>query len=439
MLSMQIRRAFKQSLTFHLLNILFADRKKIALTSTLLGSRFQKIYYPYVTEFCLFFSIILFWYKGFLAVYLPFLASLPLPSALIIIALLFADKQKIRLGKVHLWLLLFVFISSLSGLLAVIRGMEWGLIFSGWLLFVQFFVALIAAQALKETFKESFIKIMFFVVAILALVGFYQYLAGVQTPPTWVMYHERELISTRSFAFFGSPNILGVLLGMFLFSGLFLYKKNLNKIYLLILTLMVLVIGFTFSRSAWLGVAGAFIFLAIVFKKRLLLFSPLLLMTLFIETIRERLSVLFSFNYLTDAVLDGRLWAMINGLYIFNKYPLLGTGPGTYGGSLALLWASPVYLEGIHNGYTALYFTDNQFLQMLVQFGILGLIVFLGFVVAVIWSLILQFRLKKDIMGVSAAAGFVSFLVAGFFANVLEFGALSIPMAVMLGVNLNEE
>ena len=129
---------------------------------------------------------------------------------------------------------------------------------------------------------------------------------------------------------------------------------------------------------------------------------------------------------------------MINGLFIFKKYPFIGTGPGSYGGKLALNYTSPVYLEGIQNGYTALYYTDNQYLEILIQGGLLGIFSFGGFVISALVSLVHKYKGNKDLMTLTGLAVFICFLTSGLFANVLEFGAIAVPMAIILGAELGE-
>ena len=106
--------------------------------------------------------------------------------------------------------------------------------------------------------------------------------------------------------------------------------------------------------------------------------------------------------------------------------------PGSWHGT-----RSPAYLDGMQRGYTALYFTDNQFLEIIVQIGIFGLLSFFGFVVSAYLYLIEKAQ-KKDIMALAAGGVFTAFLVAGIFANVLEFGAIALPTGIILGVAFSD-
>lgn len=269
-----------------------------------------------------------------------------------------------------------------------------------------------------------------------SLVSIYQFLSNTQTSRLWLSPGEQHL--TRVFAFFGSPNVLGILMAMITILGLGSFLKTKKYYYLIPASLSLMATGFTFSRSAWLGLALALVFTIVVYNYKHLIYFPLILLVFLIPQARGRVSISLSANYLLDSSLDGRVWAVINGLYIFKKHPLMGTGAGSYGGNLATNYASPVYLEGVQNGYTAIYYTDNQFLEILVQGGILGILSFFGFIISVFATLAKKYRKNKNILTLMTFATFVCFLTGGLFANVLEFGAVMVLMAVILGLELGE-
>jgi O-antigen ligase len=199
-----------------------------------------------------------------------------------------------------------------------------------------------------------------------------------------------------------------------------------------------MVIFFTFSRSAWLGLFIGLLVIFVVFKKKLICAAPLVFLLLLNDKIKTRLTVIFTGTYWFSSSLDGRLWAINNGLYLFEKYPLFGTGPGTYGGKLALNYASPIYLEGIQNGYVPLYFTDNQWLQLLIQSGFFCTVIFVLFILAMFYYLLVRYNKTKNVLNLGILGAFVSFLVAGVFGNVLEFGAIAVPMGIILGAAFDE-
>lgn len=431
---MQIRELFLHSYSYKVLSSLFSDKASYLVTESLAGKVAGKAYIPYATEICLLLSVVLFWYEGFFSLYIPFLSKGYIASALLLAALVFSKKERLVFKKSHLWLLGFLTVSLVSALLAAGRGIDGKLLISGWMLFAQFGFALFAAQSLE---KINLYKLLVWLSVPLSAVGLYQFFFRVETPSVWLSSFERD-IDTRAFAFFGSPNVLGILLAIVSIVAIGLYIESRNKRYLVLTALSILTVLFTFSRSAWFGLIAGLFLMILVYKPKLTALSPLVLLVFLFSQARNRIAIVFSDRYIVDSSLDGRVWSFINGMHIFKKYPLLGTGSGSYGGVLAANSSSPVYLESMQKGYAALYFTDNQHLEILVQTGILGFIVFFGFLISVFWMIVNKFKEKKDIMVLASGASLVCFVVSGVFANVLEFGAVAVPMGAVLGYSIRD-
>lgn len=432
---MQIANYFNNSFTKKVLDFLFADKKEMNFTDSWLGKVLAKISWPKFSYLCLFLAVSILWFKGYLVTYLPFLSSKWLTISPLALAFIFTDKKPLKIFKAHLWYLGFLLVSAFSTLLALFNGSYLFLLLAGWLIFAQFFLGLLAGEGLKS--KITFLKSLIFLSLPLSLIGIYQFLVHVKTPNEWIS--NTESIQTRAFAFFGSPNVFAYVLGIMAILSLTIFLKENKKMYLFSCALNLISLGLTFSRSAWLGAFLAFTFLLFFYKREILYLIPGFgSVSLLIPAVRSRIAATFSQNYLWDSFLDGRLWALSNGIYLFKKHFLLGTGPGSYGGELVIRSASPVYLEGIQNGYTALYLTDNQYLEILVQTGVLGILSFLGFFVAIFSLLMGKFKKKKDIIFLGAMASLLFFLIVSLFANALEFGAVSIPLAMILGATINE-
>jgi O-antigen ligase len=376
-------------------------------------------------------SVTLFFYEGFFVRFSPLITNSIIPLILLLIAFLFLDKEKIVVSKSILWYLLFLVTTLVSGVFAL-KQIEPELLIKGCILFAQFLLVILIGSALGE----KILKYIVYISTPLSLTAVYQFIARVETPRTWLAPGEEIL--TRSFAFFGSPNVLGILASVLVFVSFGLFLKYKKKQYLAFVALNTLVVLVTYSRTAWLSLLMGFAFLVVVLKPKLFLFSPAVLLVFFVPQIRNRLLLATSQSYLYDSWLDGRVWSLLNGIHIFKKYPLFGTGPGTYGGQLALNHASPIYLESMQGGYTALYFTDNQYIELLVQTGLVGILLFLGFLVSLFSELIFKFKKNKDIIGLTAGASLVVFMVSGLFANVLEFGAVAIPVGLIVGAGISE-
>lgn len=424
---MRIKELYKNSYTAKIINFLFKNDLTINFTETTTGKLLSKIKVPYAAEVAIILSVFYLWYEGLFVRYLPFLGNKYFLPTILIVGFLLADKSELKIKKYHLYYLLFVLAGAASSVfVASLTKKE--ILFVGLYLYLQFGLFLLLGETLKK--KLFVLKSLLFMGLPLTLVAFYQVVTKVETR---LWFSAFESGTTRAFAFFGSPNVLGLVAATLALLSFSFFLKEKKKLYLIPAGIYVATMLLTFSRTAWLAFfAGILVVSFYSFKK---VFWPMMvsvpLTGVIIPQIRDRFIALFNPSYTFDSYLDGRIWAMINGWFLLKKKPILGWGPGSYGGETALVNASPVYLGGIQNGYTALYFTDNQFLQILVQTGMVGAITFLTFIVAFI-----VYRIsvtKKDALSVVGLAAFVAFLVGGLFANVLEFGAVSALAAVVMG------
>lgn len=303
-------------------------------------------------------------------------------------------------------------------------------ILMGFVLFSQLFLAILVGQSLKA---ESLNRALLGISIPAILLSIYQFFILKTDNSLWVSAYESG--NVRASAFFGSPNVLGILMAFISFLSIGMFLRTRSKIYIIAGALSFFSMTISLSRAAWLGFLVAAIVMIMLNNVKLLYLGLLMPLALFSSVIRQRVIVLFNPSFLFDSSLDGRIWSLMNGLYLAKKYPF-GTGLGSYGGELALKSASPVYLQGIQNGYTALYFADNQYVELLVQGGFFGLILFIGFLVSVICALLK--KAKENGLALAALGAFITFAVSGMFANVLEFSAIAVPLGLIIGSNLND-
>jgi O-antigen ligase len=315
--------------------------------------------------------------------------------------------------------------------LAAINGLEFGMIMTGILLFSQFILAFITASTYKS--KITFINIILILSLPILIVGVFQGIWGEATSKLWVSGAE-NLINSRAYGFFGSPNILGSLSMITIIASLFSFLEKKKWYYLVYLLLALIALILTFSRSAWLGLSIGLVVALLIKNWKLIIFAPFSLILLIIPSIRQRLFVATSQIYLVDATLDGRVWSFNNAIEIFKTAPLIGTGPGSYGGQTAIYYNSPIYLQGMQNGYIALPYTDNQWLQVLVQTGIIGFLSVAGFFISHIINNLRQYRKTGDYISLGIIAATIAIFVNGLFANIWEFGAIAVLSGAYLGL-----
>lgn len=351
---------------------------------------------------------------------------------LVVLALLLLNKDKLKITKTLLWLVVFYLTTLLSLLLAFIAGLPPKMLFTGLLLWSQFVLFLVAGHMVE---KVKALRSIVLIVLPISLYGIYQYFTTDQVTTKWVS--EYEEIAFRAFSFVQDPNIFGLLSAIGLISALTLCLAK-DKIYGLAFPFFATSVILTFSRTAWLGLAAGLIVVLLLKKMKYLLLAPAFLIFLAIPKVWERVSVLFNERFLLTSSIDGRIWIMNNVIYLWDKKPFFGWGPGSYGGITARQNASPVYFEGLQNGYVPIYFTDSQWLQTLVQVGLFGLISLVGFFIAAFTNLMTLWKEKKDPLLLGGIM-IVSFLfVAGLTSNIIEFGTVIIPCSLIIGSSLHE-
>jgi len=352
-----------------LVNSLFVSKegKIIADSSIVKIFRFSHCQTSLVLGFL---AIIASWYEPILKYILPSSMIDVLPLVLITAALAFANKSSLRLYKLHYWYVAFLFVSLVSSFFAVAGGVAGLNAPLYMLILIQFFMALLWAQAQR---LRDLLRGLLLVSLPLALYGVWQSLSGN------VLYSTSSLeaLFGRASAFFSSPNVFGMLMVIMVIVALFIARSEGYLKYLPVLLIFALAAAMSLSRTAWLaGLIGLIPLLTFRPTRNELSGMALL------PGLQSRLGVIFKPEYWQNAAIDGRLWSINNGIYIVKNSPFIGTGAGTYGGKFAEIYTSPVYFLGMQNGYVPLRTTDNQYIAFLVQFGILGLMSFLGFVLS---------------------------------------------------------
>ncbi len=280
----------------------------------------------------------------------------------------------------------------------------------------------IAVQLVDTT--ETAIKVYWILVllgSLLGLHGIYQYIMKVPMPGNWV--DSAENIRTRAFSIVGSPNILGSLLVLLIPMSLALFVFEKNKLRKLVaLGTAVIMSGALFatmSRGAWVGAALAVI-LFLLFKNRKLIFPALVLGSIFIffvPSISERLSYMFTDEYLFKSSEGGRIYRWLTGIEAWSESKWLGLGLGRYGGAVAT------------NHNLSPFYMDNYYIKTLAEMGLVGLGAFL----LLLWQLlkssyhaiVYQTNLYKKELMIGLFCGMIGVLVQNFFENIFE-----VPMMV---------
>jgi O-antigen ligase len=281
------------------------------------------------------------------------------------------------------------------------------------------------------------------VIFVLSTVGIGQYLLGVMTPQ-WIEGYES--IGTRVFSTLDNPIIFSGYINIFFFItlGLFLGVDRLKYKLLMIPLLLTMSVALvlTFSRGGWIGFAIGLIFFFFIYSPKYILAIIPASIAVALMVPKEyfyRFLAIFDSRYSDISAVSGRIWTTNNIFHIFPQHLFFGVGPGMYGGEVAFKTSpSIVYMEGIQGGAVPMQNTDNQFLQILVQQGLAGILAFLFFMGAVFYTGVAIYQklddrlLKMLALGITTSA--VAFFIQGIFTDVLQFPQMSLIMFGLLGI-----
>jgi O-antigen ligase len=205
----------------------------------------------------------------------------------------------------------------------------------------------------------------------------------------------------RLAAFFGDPNTFAAFLSasipFALFGATGLRTTRGRRVALAAAFLLVLALWLSFSRGGWLGAVGGFAVVALIVDHRPMRIGALVVgialavalvmpRNLLCPTCEEGPDLLGSTFGRIGTVGGGedlRVLFILNGLPIVKDHPVLGVGPGRYGGAAADIYDTPVYAQ---YGTDELFANPTQrtvddfWLHLVVESGLLGLAAYLAMI-----------------------------------------------------------
>lgn len=401
----------------------------------------------------LFFLIFLFvpiksWLKNFYPV--ESLYTFIVPVALVVIAVsLFlrgrTKKSEPNFNLVDLGILLFIFSLIISSVFSFFSyGQVKNVYYEGFI-WLSYFAIFYIGRAIFYTRRALVLFLLFNLVIafVLSGVGIAQYALGVTTPQ-WIEGYES--IGTRVFSTLDNPIIFSGYINIFFFIALGIFfgvKRAWLKIFMFALFLIMLsALVLTFSRSGWIGfLAGVFFFFFLYKPKYILSLIPISIAFVLLapQEYFHRFMAMFDGRYSDISAVSGRVWTLNNVAHILPSHLFFGVGPGMYGGEVAFgVSPSIVYMESIQGGAVPIQNTDNQFLQVLIQQGLVGILVFIFFTFACIYTGVAVYQKMEDRLLKMVALGITTavfaFFVQGIFADVFQFPQMSLVMFGFLGI-----
>ena len=269
---------------------------------------------------------------------------------------------------------------------------------------------------------------------LLALVGIYQYVVGVDIKKEWVDTTSNGAIRARAYSVFGNPNIFAEYLVMTipLCVGLFWSTKRdgVRLLFLGLFVVQVLSLFMTMSRGGWLGLAvAAFVFICLVRKELLLLAIPLMGAAVFVvpQSIVSRFMTIFN---LADSSTSYRfkIWEITEA--VIHDHFIVGLGLG----HLPFKMVFEQYIRTM-----PIYHAHNTFLQVFAEMGLIGFILFIIFMVSIFVNLA-RYPLKSEdryvkIMGAALCASFAGMLFHGMFENIFYMTKITTTFWLLLAIS----
>ena len=310
--------------------------------------------------------------------------------------------------------MIFVFLASVLKSFGVSKSIQ---VFLMYMLFMAFYFVVINTVKTEKMYKDLMTVFVLSATAV-SIYGFCQYLFGWNVNQAWMDEEMFEDIKMRIYSTLENPNVLGeyLLLAIPMSVGLMWTKKKwLSKIFYLGTTgILFLALILTFSRGCWIGLmvtAAAFVtFVSGKLWGLLLLALPVLPFVIPDSIIKRFTSV----GNMEDTSTSYRVFIWMGTFALLKDYWFGGIGMGQE----AFTNIYPFYS---YNGIVAPH-AHNTFLQLWVETGIWGLLVFV-FIMFMYFKytagIMKQHKKGSDVhtLSVALSSGILGFLVQSMFDN----------------------
>ena len=320
----------------------------------------------------------------------------------------------------------------------------------------------------KIDFYKNCLKILMIDLSILTLIGIGEHITGkiLFFPYEWFVGIKYASNLTRMYTLLHSPNTFGYFAVMVIALYMYLYKNIKNKNWIFLLVLFFLGILLTQSRSSQIALVIVLCYWVVnlvkshdrkTIAKLLVIF--ILAVSLyqgsnFVRGLFLKSDMYKQFTEKNSDVLDniqnnsqkinnrwdiidnkdvffsmreGRLFNIVLGFKIWETEPVLGTGFATYGTA-----GSSVVVPKLYKKYKLEddFYSDNQYIAIIVESGLIGTILFLMFLLGLIY----EYRSNKyKLMIISLL------LLICLFYNVFELAVLMTLFYLILTMNIGNE
>ena len=303
------------------------------------------------------------------------------PAALLSMGDIFLTKRKVNYGGKWGWFgggfLICSFLSVFNAPDKFFSIFNWCFL----PLAYAFLYVLISTYLAGEEGKRKALYVFLAGAVCVVIWGFIQYadagcMARDLNAEGWVDPERFPLLRRRMFSTLGNPNLFGAYLLMLIsvFAPFALGEKN-NKRKILFagfLFVLSVCLALTYSRGAWISLAGIVLGLAVFYDKRfgLVFLAVPLILFFYHGQVAERFISLFSGE---DTSLSLRLALWESTIAMIEEHPLLGIGWGSY-------WlAYPEYNFFIEDADVVIFHAHDMYLHIPAEVGIPGGILYFLF------------------------------------------------------------
>ena len=391
--------AFFQKLLLKFISFLQKIAHKIKLDKAFENSIFAKpIIWLSITIFC--------------APFLPtmlVLLMLICTALSLILKIAITKDFKLKYFKTNVWILIFVLVVGISAMTSISLEESRNIALLMGAFILSYFVVINTIEN-KKQFK--FILYLFIIATVLtAVYGLYQYKYGDLYSQAWLDTDMFEDIKMRVYSTFENPNVYGeyLILAIPIIISLMWEEKEIAKKLMLLaaLGITMLAMVLTFSRGCWLGAMFAIALLAVMIDRRFIILGILALMAMpFVlpETIINRF---MSIGNMGDSSTSYRVYIWLGTLAMLKDYWFSGIGMG-------ITSFNTVYPIYSYNNVTTPH-SHNLFLQIVVEYGIVGLIIFAGVMYNFYKETIISVFKNKNVVTMGFISGVSGFMIESLF------------------------
>ncbi len=212
---------------------------------------------------------------------LPFFGTLPLIVLSVITCLAFfvkliRGKRVIKIGAIEITVIFFTLALVVFGLALSGDIMSSLKTVSMMLLFICIYFCMANSMSSNQ-WVDNIIGVLVLDGAIVAAIAIYQFATGYALNTDWVDLTVFSNISTRVVGTFGNPNMFAdylILIIPIALAGMIIATGKRRIVPTIAFALMIIALGFTYSRGAWLGMIIALIVFALVYNAKLLKALP---------------------------------------------------------------------------------------------------------------------------------------------------------------------